>query len=48
MSWPVGKTGIVRLPELLNFYSLPPRLVATIERIANLHGNSLTITTHKR
>ncbi|MGF6666317.1 transposase [Paraburkholderia atlantica] len=33
VSLPVGKTGVVRLPELLNYHSLPPRLVAILERL---------------
>ena len=33
VSLPVGKTGIVRLPELLSFHALPPRLVAILDRL---------------
>ncbi len=37
VSLPVGKTGIVRLPELLSFHALPPRLVAILERLHTHH-----------
>jgi transposase len=33
VSLPTGKTGVVRLPELLSFHALPPRLVAILERL---------------
>jgi transposase len=33
VSLPTGKTGVVRLPELLSFHSLPPRLVAILNRL---------------
>ncbi len=33
VSLPVGKTGVVRLPEFLSYHSLPPRLVAILERL---------------
>lgn len=33
VSLPVGKTGVARLPELLSFHCLPPRLVTILERL---------------
>ncbi|MEM5314358.1 IS110 family transposase [Paraburkholderia sp. JHI869] len=33
VSLPVGRTGIVRLPELLTLHALPPRLIAVLERL---------------
>jgi transposase len=33
ISLPTGKTGVVRLPELLSHHPLPPRLVAILERL---------------
>jgi len=39
VSLPVGKTGVVRLPELLSFHSLPPRLVAILVLVLQLVNN---------
>jgi transposase len=33
ISLPAGKTGVVRLPELLSFHSLPAQLVAILKRL---------------
>ncbi|XUW93181.1 IS110 family transposase (plasmid) [Burkholderia sp. M6-3] len=33
VSLPAGKTGVPRLPEILDFHPLPPRLVAILKRL---------------
>lgn len=40
VSLPTGKTGVVRLPELLSFHALLPRLVAILETYTSISSIS--------